>query len=225
MNDLIRNIIIGIILVVLAYIFVLFQNDFFTTEEIIVETVSSEQEASDGEQAPQEVVKVTKKKVKKTNAAADGLSKFYASLNADMDSSGPKIKNNVVYLPDPKGDLIKQLDSIAMVTRPLSKTWRGSVESRPFRTGETLFQKLSEYSNNDGVEIIWWLNRDLVIKSPFRIKKSILKTAYQIGKAVEGHFQNGVRSYFCNKQRVIVLIEQELPYLDNECILLTTKTR
>lgn len=220
MNSLIRNIIYGLILVVLAYIFALFQGDFFSSDEVVVETVIDE--------VPEVRIpegKVQKKEeTKSKNAAADGLSKFYASLNSDM-GSGPRIKNNVVYLPDPKGDLVEQLKAIEMVTRPLNQTWRGSKESRPFRPGETLFQKLSEYSNDDGLEIIWWLNRDFIVKDAFRIDKSILKTAYQIGQAVGGHFPNGIRTYFCYKHRVIVLIDDEVPYLSNECSLLKTTTR
>ena len=71
-----------------------------------------------------------------------------------------KLENNIVYLPDPKGDLEKILEARRLITRPLRKNWTGKTDSHPFRLGETLFQKLSQYSQENGLEVIWWLNRD-----------------------------------------------------------------
>jgi hypothetical protein len=162
---------------------------------------------------------------KTTNAAADGLSRFYANLHGDDDSSGPKIRNNIVYMQPPKGNIVKLLEARRLVTRPLKKNWRGRNENFPFRLGETLFQKLYEYANNEGLEVIWWLDKDFLVKDPFRINKDIIKTAYQVGKAVEGHFPEGIKVYFCNQQRALVLINLVEPYLDEECILLPVKSR
>ncbi len=140
-----------------------------------------------------------------------------------MDDDGPKIINNVVFLPDPQGSLEKILEARRMVTRPLRKTWKGTKESRPFRKGETLFQKLSQYANDDGLEIIWWINRDLVVKDAFRINKTVIRTTYHIAKALEGHFPDGLRSYFCYQQRALVLAEGPMEYLSKECVELKSK--
>jgi hypothetical protein len=163
-----------------------------------------------------------KKEKKSGNAAADGLSRFYASINADMGNKGPKIRNNVVFLPDVTGDIVEILEARRIVVRPLRKSWKSTKESRPFRLGETLFQKLSEYANEEGLEVMWWLNRDFVVKDAFRIDRDILKVAYQVGNAVQGHFINGISTYFCYQHRAIVLIDQEVQYLDDECTLLQT---
>jgi len=224
MNFWLRNIIFGSFLIVLAYLLfenqeVLFpasENDSTVSEEVAV--VKPSDKATMTKKAPT-------KKGKSKNAAAEGLSRFYANLHGDDDSSGPKIRNNIVYLPDPKGDIVKLLEARRMVTRPLRRNWRGSNENHPFRLGETLFQKLSEYANDEGLEVIWWLNRDFLVKDPFRINKEIIKTAFQVGKAVEGHFQEGIDVYFCYQQRALVLINLDIPYLDEECILLPEKTR
>ncbi len=158
------------------------------------------------------------------NAAAIGLSKFYANLHGDMSGKGPKIRNNIVYLPDPKGDLVKLLQAREMLVRPYNKNWQGSIASRPFRLGETLNQKLAEYSEKDGIYLIWWLNRDYVVKDPFRIEKDILNTTFQVAKAIEGHFESGLSIFFCNRQRATVVIESApQPFLDEECILLASE--
>ncbi len=162
----------------------------------------------------------TKKKEEYKNAAAEGLSRFYASINAKSDGKGPKIRNGVVFLPEPHGSLSKLMEARRMVTRPLPRKWHGQKKSQAFRKGHTLFQKLSKYANDDGLEVIWRLNRDLVVKDAFRINKSILKMAYQVGQALNGHFKGGVSTYFCYKHRAIVLIEYSDEYLEKQCILL-----
>ncbi len=224
MNFWLRNIILGTILIGLAAALVLNQELLFSlsqdpSDDIakISVDIHDEHVAEIGmESTEKSVVRPTKSK----NAAADGLSRFYANLHGDNDE-GPKIRNNIVYLPEPKDDLEKILEARRLVTRPLPRRWTGETDSHPFRLGETLFQKLSEYSQDNGLEVFWWLNRDYLVKDAFRVNKNILSTAYQVGKAIEGHFQNGLSIFFCNKQRAIVIIEYSIPYLSNECILLS----
>lgn len=230
MNFWIRNIILGIFLTALAWAF-LANQDFLlaldgSLDKVEESTLDSKQATEDSSQQDAE------KKASKyqqgrtsTNAAAAGLSKFYANLHGDMDGKGPKVRNNIVYLPDPKGNIAELLQAREMVVRPYKKNWQGSIESRPFRRGQTLNQKLAEYSQKDGVELIWWLNRDYIIKDPFRIEKDILTTSFQVAKAIEGHFESGLSIFFCNRQRAIVVIESApQPYLDEECILLKSKS-
>lgn len=223
MNFWVRNIILAIVLSGLAWAF-LANQDFLLSLDGSLGQVDEKEVVID--QLPDnkyQAVTTNKPSVatpKTTNKAAIGLSKFYANLHGDMDGKGPKVRNNIIYLPDPKGDLVKLLQAREMVVRPYRENWHGSIESRPFRKGETLNQKLTEYANKDGLELIWWLNRDYIIKDPFRIEKDILTTAYQVGKAVEGHFEQGLSIYFCYRQRAVVVIET-LPneYLEEECLL------
>lgn len=219
-----RNVILAIILSGLAWAFFANQ-DFLLSLDGSMAQAEVEEQPSVIDKAPTEAyqaVSTNKAKVatpNTTNKAAIGLSKFYANLHGDMDDEGPKIKNNIVYLPDPKGDLDKLLQAREMIVRPYKKNWQGSIESRPFRKGQALNIKLAEYTEKAGIELIWWLNRDFIVKDPFRIEKDLLSTAYQIGKAVEGHFEEGLAIYFCNRQRTIVIIEDENnPFLDEECI-------
>ncbi len=227
MNFWIRSSIFGVILFGLAYFLFANQESLFaiieSTEMSDSNATANGQASTDKEAVIDQPTKFEKRPIKKENAAAQGLSRFYANLHGEYGEQA-KIRNNIVFLPDPTGNLTEILEEKAKVTRPLKPSWRGNTESRPFRTGETLFQKLSEYSENEGLEIIWWLNKDLIIKDPFRIDKELLYTAYLIANAVQGHFPNGVTSYFCYKQRSIVLIEEGMDYLQQECEVLTPET-
>ncbi len=228
MNFWVRNIVLGILLTALAWAF-LANQDFLLSLDGSLGKVDKD-DLSPALQAQEDkfkAISTTKAKAatpKTTNKAAIGLSKFYANLHGDMDGKGPKIRNNIVYLPEPKGDLVELLQAREMVVRPYNKNWHGSIESRPFRKGETLNQKLTEYSEKDGVELIWWLNRDYIIKDPFRIEKDILTTAYQVGKAIEGHFEEGLSIFFCYRQRAVVVVKTEPnDFLEEECTLLGSK--
>lgn len=223
MNFWLRNIALSGILLVLAYL--LFDNQealFSIAEQGAEEGSALISDVTPETTAPPKPTTFTKKK--STNAAADGLSRFYASINPDMTAKGPKIRNNIVFLPDPSGNLVKILEARRMVTRPYRKGWQGNVESRPFRKGQTMLQKLTEYANSEGLEIIWWLNRDFIIKDPFRIEKNILETSYQLGRSVEGHFENGVKVFFCYRHRALIFIDESIDYLTDECILLKSKS-
>lgn len=230
MNFWLRTTLLGIILVVLAVamlfnedVLSLFKSDPATDAPVKTKSTAVQEEVNTealAQTKPTEIKKAPPKK--STNSAADGLSRFYANLHGDDD--GPKIRNNIVYLPDPDDDLEKILEEKRLTTRPLRRNWTGQTETHPFRLGETLFQKLSEYGQENGLDVIWWLNRDFVVKDAFRVNENIISTSYKVGKAIEGHFENGLSIYFCYKHRTIVLIEHTIPYLVNECMLLESQS-
>jgi hypothetical protein len=224
----VRNIIFAVILIALAYGF-LANQDFLLalgdspSQEPATKVVELK-EATTAEASPSTPKPQYQQGRKATNAAADGLSNFYAKIYGDgIGKNGPKIRNNIIFLPDPQGDLIQILQAREMMVRPYRENWQGTTDSRVFRKGQTLYQKLAEYAEQDGLEIIWWLNKDFIVKDPFRIKKDILKTAYLIGEAVSGHFPEGISSYFCYRQRTLVFVNEAPKYLIDECSLLRPK--
>lgn len=225
----IRNITLAIVLGIVAYL-LLANMDLITeyalgesADEPATEVTSTESFKTD--EAPNDpVVRETNEEKNTANKAAEGLSNFYASIRPGLDGKGPTIRKNIVYLNEPTGSLEDILEARKMITRPYRKNWRGDTESRPFRTGETLYQMLAFYAERQGLEVVWWLDRDFIVKDPFRINKNIVRTSYQIGKAIEGHFENGVDIYFCHQHRNITLISGENTYLSQNCTLLDSQT-
>jgi len=232
MNFWIKRLIIAVVIAGLVFA-TIYNIDFLTSldQELLSDDTSVPKTAEDADKqgsdksTPEQIkVPKTKKtpKVQSKNAAAEGLSKFYASINS-KDTKGPKIRNGVVYLPDPAGDLDKIMSARRKVIRPLPKKWRGTKKARSFGKGHTLYQKLTEYAKEDGLQVIWRLNRDLLVKDAFRMDKDILKITKQIGQALTGYFPGGVSTYFCYKHRALVLMEYSDEYLDKHCILLNDK--
>jgi hypothetical protein len=226
----VRNIIFAIILIVLAYAFLanqdlLFSLDGAFKQEEATEVVSLTEPTPKPAPTTTTATKSQYQQSKKTaNAAAEGLSNFYAKIYGDdIDKKGPRVRNNIIFLPEPRGNLIELLQAREMIVRPYRANWQGKTASRAFRKGQTLYQKLAEYAEQEGLEIIWWLNRDFIIKDAFRIDKNILKTAYQVGEAVAGHFPEGINSFFCYRQRTLVFINEAPDYLYEECTALKPK--
>ena len=221
----IRNIIFGCILATLAYFFFANQDLLLSFGNDTGASASTPVQKLDTLAEPQVKEKASAEPQKKENKAATGLSKFYANINGDPNVKTPTIRNNIVYLPEPEDDLELLLDARKKVVRPYPKNWQGSIDSRPFRLGETIHEKLAEYAKEEKLSVFWRLNRDYVVKDAFRINKTILKTALQLGQGINGHFQNGVSIYFCYSSRSIVVIEGTKSYLDERCSLLKSNSR
>jgi len=235
----VRNIIFTVILISLAYAFLANQNfllslngsteqeataDALKLKEATPKTTADTSSTNINTNNSNNITKKSPLGGKTANAAAEGLSNFYAKIYGDdIGKKGPKIRNNIIFLPDPHGNLIEILQAKEMAVRPYQKSWQGTVASRAFRKGQTLFKKLAEYAEQDNLEIIWWLNKDFIVKDAFRIEKNILRTAYLIGEAVSGHFPEGISSYFCFRQRTVVFINEAPQYLTDECTLLKPK--
>lgn len=222
----IRNIIFGCILVALAYF-------FFANQDLLQSFVGGTPKSTNQPVEKMDTVvipsakpamKKQKEEPKKENPAATGLSKFYANINGDPNVEVPTIRNNIVYLPYPKGDLELLLNARMKTVEAFPKNWKGTTESRPFRLGETIKTKFIEYASKEGLTVFWRLNRDYVVKDAFRINKNILKTALQLGQGISGHFQNGVSVYFCNVSRSLVVIEGTKLYLNERCTLIKSNS-
>jgi hypothetical protein len=221
----VRNIIFGCILVSLAIYFLLNQDLMMSFTDAPAKSPSTTEAVKTDDvvaPTPAPTPKPTKKTT--TNKAAKGLSAFYANINAEnIGKNGPVVRNNIVYLPDHEDDLELLLDARRKIVRAYPKNWQGEVESRPFRLGETIFQKLYEYAEEERLAVFWRINRDFVVKDAFRINKTVLKTALQLAQGIEGHFQNGLSVYFCYQSKSIVMIEGTKSYLDERCKLIKPK--
>lgn len=100
----VRNIIIAIILIGLAFA-------FYANQDFLLSLKGSfEQEAATEVAQTKEPKPKYQQGRKSTNAAAEGLSNFYAKTYGDgIDEKGPRIRNNIIFLPDPLGNLVEIL--------------------------------------------------------------------------------------------------------------------
>ena len=240
-NFWLRNMVIAIILLGVAYTFISNQDLFLSFGDSTNKSKednrakapekskpSKEKSASNEEKVKADQSKKNKPKKKKkesTNSAADGLSRMYSNLHGDnIGKNGPQIRNNIVYLPPRKGDLTQILKTREVMVEPYKDDWQGETKLRRFTAGDILIQKLVEHTQKENIKLFWWLERDFVVKNPFIVNKNLLVTVYQTAKSVEGHFPSGISVFFCPKHRSIAVIETAPhAFLDKECALLTSE--
>ena len=109
----IRNAVIAAVLVGLAITFII-------NKDLILSANQEEaQDIENQEKLPDADAKKYKQGQKTGNAAADGLSKFYAKIYGDKNER--KIVNDVIFLPEPEGDIVEILQARKLIVRPYSR--------------------------------------------------------------------------------------------------------
>jgi hypothetical protein len=156
------------------------------------------------------------------NAAAKGLSEFYASIRSSIADGADKIGDFKIRLPDTSDKLTKQLEQRSKIVVPGEPNWRGAVTDRRFRKGETVKTKLTDYARAEGLELFWTLPRDYVIKQYFQTDTSFINTVHEISQAIAPDFSSPVLAYYCPRERAAVITDKANDYLLQNCIKANT---
>lgn len=162
----------------------------------------------------------TPSKKSQSNAAADGLSNFYASIRKSLDNktSGSEFVQNIKV---PTTKLTTALQQRAEIVKPSSPKWKGTVQSRRFETGKTLKSIMNQYAKDEGIALYWYLNKDYKVKHNFRVESNFVSTLYQVGTAIDNDFEFDVKSFFCYKHRAVVITETPPEFVRKNCIRAT----
>lgn len=153
------------------------------------------------------------------NAAAEGLSRFYASIRNQVKSNKER-DQYVLSLKKPDQTVDRVLAERTRTVTPMPASWTGSVEQRRFENGSTLKDVLVEYAKSEGIELYWYLSKDYVVKDHFRVDSNFTSALYQVGRAINDDFEHEVYTYFCNKQRAAVITELPSEYVRANCLKL-----
>ncbi|CAM3743640.1 Toxin co-regulated pilus biosynthesis protein Q C-terminal domain-containing protein [Rheinheimera salexigens] len=154
----------------------------------------------------------------RTNKAAEGLSNFYSSIRSSISDSAGKISDFRLVLPDTSEDLTDKLQQRTAIVTPLEVIWRGQVSDRRFREGETLKNRLTDYAQQQGIQLYWTLPRDYIVKHYFQTDTSLIGTVYEISQAIAPDFASPVLAYFCPQQRAAIITDKANSYIQQHCI-------
>ncbi len=156
----------------------------------------------------------------KANAAAQGLTNFYAELKREFDIlNDPDRQQYVIELNSASHSLEDELAGLEEVSIPISGRWVGKTENRRFSAGTTLKTELSDIAKNQNMNLVWWLKRDFVVKRTFRVHETSLGTLFKIVTAIDSDFEMDVHGYFCPNQRSLVITDKKTDYLKRFCVL------
>lgn len=151
-------------------------------------------------------------------SVAKGLSDFYRdfrmSANDPVKSEGADM---VLDITPSEQSLDDQLQSMSSDLKPAEGRWVGEYKFRTFKAGNTLREAISSYAEQEGMQVIWDLDQDFVIKYHFQIDNTIVGSLSDIASAIDSNFESGVGTYVCPQQRSLVVTDEVTPFLKKNC--------
>jgi hypothetical protein len=149
---------------------------------------------------------------------ASNMSDFYADYR--LSSRYPREEElgdfvmGVKISDKPLGERLQKMESLQ---NPVSGRWVGEHKHRIFKAGSTLRSAITEYAQSEGMQVIWELDQDFIVKHPFQLDDSLLASLKLIGKAIDANFDGEVKAYMCPRQRSLVITSKSSEYLEKQC--------
>jgi hypothetical protein len=151
-------------------------------------------------------------------SVAKGLSDFYREFR--MTANEPERSEGadmVLDLTPSEQSLDDRLQSMSSALKPVDSRWEGEYKYRTFRAGNTLREAISSYAEQEGMQVIWDLNQDFVIKHQFQMDNTVAGSLAKIASAIDSNFEGKVATFVCPKQRSLVVTENVTEYLSTQC--------
>jgi hypothetical protein len=109
------------------------------------------------------------------------------------------------------------LQKMESLEKPVSGRWVGEHKHRTFKAGSTLRSAITDYAQSEGMQVIWELDQDFIVKHPFQLDDSIFGSLKMIAKAIDANFNGEVKAYMCPRQRSLVITSKSSEYLEKQC--------
>lgn len=162
---------------------------------------------------------VDPKKAAKTSAAKE-FTNFYEQLRYSLDATVDSSKEYVIKLKDTSDSLTSTLASRTNTVPALDGNWQGSETNRQFTTGSKIRDQMAGFANAEGIELIWTLPKDYVVKHYFESGGDYLSSLKDIVAAISPDFETPLLAYFCPKERAAVVTDKPNPFLQDNCRLI-----
>ena len=149
---------------------------------------------------------------------AAGMSKFYADYR--MSSSQPRPKDLgdfVIEVEEPEEGMDNRLSDMESLQSNIPRGWVGEYKFRDFKAGSTLRESISAHAQNEGMQVLWELDQDFIIKVQFQIEDTIVGSLHKIAGAIGANFDGDVETWFCPRQRALVITNKQSNYLLQHC--------
>jgi hypothetical protein len=98
-------------------------------------------------------------------------------------------------------------------------SWTGEQKFRTFKEGSTLREAISTFAQAEGMQLIWNLEQDFIIKHQFQLDNTVAGSLAKIASAIDSSFEGEVNAYLCPEQRSLVVTAEETEFLSTRCTL------
>ena len=145
---------------------------------------------------------------------SSNLSKFYADYRRPQKKDLGDFVRAVKNSDEPLNERLQKMESLQ---KPVLDKWVGEHKHRTFKAGSTLRSAITNYAQSEGMQVIWELDQDFIVKHPFQLDDSILGSLKMIAKTIDANFDGEVKAYMCPRQRSLVITSKPSEYLDKQC--------
>jgi hypothetical protein len=150
-------------------------------------------------------------------SVAGNMSIFYTDYLLSSDPLQEELGDFVIGVKTPNKPLGERLQKMESLQKAPLNGWVGEQKHRTFKAGSTLRSAITDYAQSEGIQVIWELDRDFIIKYPFQIDDSLLGSLKMISKAIDTDFDTDVKAYMCPRQRSLVITSKSTEYLEKQC--------
>ncbi len=152
------------------------------------------------------------------NPVAKGVAKFYAEVRQAIKPGEERINEYTIKLPENDSSLGQQLEKLDGSVQPASANWQGKKVKRSFEKDGTLKNTLQAHAKNEGVELIWDLKYDYVIKHHFTENSDMRSLIKKISTVVNNDYNGQVKTYFCKDANALVITDKDSEYVTKNCV-------
>lgn len=155
----------------------------------------------------------------KSRSLSENMSKFYSEYR--LSSRHPRddgLGDFVLEVKESDTPLNERLQKMESLQKPISGRWVGEYKHRTFKAGTTLRSAITDYAQAEGMQVIWELDQDFIVKNQFQMENTILGSLRTISRAIDANFDGDVKAYVCPKQRSLVITDKVSDYLSKQCV-------
>jgi hypothetical protein len=166
---------------------------------------------------PEKLQTVTPKLATSSKNAANQFTDFYEQIRFSLDSTGNISEEFIVKLKDTSSELENTLLDRTNSVPPLEASWRGQALQRRFQPGSKVRDEMTTYADTEGVELLWTLPRDYIVKHYFHTEGDYLTTLREIATAIAPDFESPILVYFCPNERAAVITDKTNAFVQANC--------
>lgn len=156
---------------------------------------------------------------------ADGVAKFYATFRKSFMDDATQLDEYTIQLPKEIDSVTDKLQSRSLQVKPVEQSWKGENKRRSFEENSTIKTALEKFGDAEGVQVIWDLKYDYIIKNHFVESANFKELIDKMARTVNNDYDGHARGYLCPSARAVVITDNPDRYVEQTCQITTSKRR
>jgi len=94
-----------------------------------------------------------------------------------------------------------------------------TMKMRAFAKGSTLMTIVQDYAAQEGIDVIWGLDQDFIIKERFISDNTFRGMLRELAGAIDANFERTVQVYYCQRKNVLLISDELAASMQEDCSL------